>query len=72
MKNFMLFAGDEYYPLGGMCDFAGHFDTLEAASEFLNGKGIGCANSYDWAHTYNIQDESMLWLRKNSEGVWHV
>lgn len=31
MKRFLLFCGDHYYPVGGMSDFAGDFDTLDAA-----------------------------------------
>lgn len=31
MKRFMLFIFQNYYPDGGMNDFKGSFDTLEAA-----------------------------------------
>ncbi len=33
MKRYLLFSGDEYYPLGGWNDFKGSFDTLEEAKE---------------------------------------
>lgn len=34
MKRFLVFAGDCYYPEGGMNDFQGDFDTLEEARSF--------------------------------------
>ena len=34
MKRFLVFAGDAYYPEGGMYDFQDDFDTLEEAKSF--------------------------------------
>jgi hypothetical protein len=34
MKRFLVFAGDAYYPEGGMNDFQEDFDTLEEARSF--------------------------------------
>jgi hypothetical protein len=34
MKRFLVFAGDAYYPEGGMNDFHDDFDTLEEARSF--------------------------------------
>ena len=34
MKRFLVFAGDAYYPEGGMYDFQEDFDTLEEARSF--------------------------------------
>ena len=34
MKRFLVFAGDAYYPEGGMHDFQEDFDTLEEAKSF--------------------------------------
>jgi len=34
MKRFLVFAGDCYYPEGGMNDFQEDFDTLEEARDF--------------------------------------
>jgi len=34
MKRFLVFAGDCYYPHGGMYDFLEDFDTLEEARSF--------------------------------------
>ncbi len=35
MKRFLVFAGDAYYPEGGMYDFQEDFDTLEEARSFV-------------------------------------
>ena len=34
MKRFLVFAGDAYYPEGGMYDFQDDFDTLEEVRSF--------------------------------------
>ncbi len=34
MKRYLLFAGEQYYPLGGWDDLKGSFDTVEAAIAF--------------------------------------
>ena len=31
MKQFLLFAGDQYYPNGGWGDFEGSFDSIDEA-----------------------------------------
>jgi hypothetical protein len=36
MKNYLAFYGDDYYPLPGMGDFVGDFDTKEEAIEAIN------------------------------------
>jgi len=35
MKRYWLFCGVAYYPVGGMWDFAGDFDSCEEAVEHL-------------------------------------
>jgi hypothetical protein len=46
-QRFWLFAGDFYYPLGGMDDFVEDFHTLEEA--MVIGK------QHDWAHVLDTQ-----------------
>lgn len=47
--RYMLFAGYNYYPEGGMNDFRGRFDTMVQAIQ-----AIGAAHSrYEW---FNILD----------------
>jgi hypothetical protein len=47
MKPFWLFAGDYYYPSGGMDDFKDSFDTLEAA------KAAAPCGVLTWAHVWH-------------------
>jgi hypothetical protein len=55
MNQFLLFAGDEYYPGGGWSDFRGSFKTVEEAEEKANKPtdnewGDCVDRSYDWWH----------------------
>jgi hypothetical protein len=59
MKKYHLFAGLNYYPGGGMCDYEGSFNTFEEAeAEGERKKREG----YDW---YNIAttdwDGNLTW-----------
>lgn len=38
MKRYWLFAGDAYYPGGGMEDFIASFDTVEEANADQSGR----------------------------------
>lgn len=44
MKRFILFAGETYYPQGGMKDLQGSFDTLQEALD----KALELANYKEW------------------------
>ncbi len=59
MKRFILFAGDKYYPLGGMQDMKGSYDSLKEILEALPDCAPICG--YGWAHG---------WDRENSEFVF--
>lgn len=52
MKRFSIFAGDYYYPSGGMDDFIDSFDELEVAEDFIKYYTI---RKYDW---YQIFDNN--------------
>lgn len=58
MKRFLVFAGDNYYPLGGFDDLQGDYETLEAAqfaAEALN---------REWAQVADTQTgEYLSWER---------
>jgi hypothetical protein len=43
-KRYLLFGGDIYYPTGGWDDFAGDFDTADAAT------AEGYRRKFDWFH----------------------
>ena len=51
MGRYLLFKGDDYYPLGGWGDFEGSFDTIKEAQEAFK------LDITDWA---NIVDVSMM------------
>lgn len=52
----MLFAGDDYYPNGGMSDFVGHFDSIYEILQELNQNP--CGSPYGWAHIYDIKHDN--------------
>ena len=54
MKNYMLFAGDTYYPNPGMGDFVDSFDDLEDAI------GVASRTSCDWWQIYSIEDNNIV------------
>ena len=62
MKDFVLFAGNDYYAEGGWLDFAGTFDTAEEAST----KGAWLCNKYqsskfnDWWHVVQLSTGKMV------------
>ena len=51
---FFLFAGEHYYPSGGMNDFIDQFDNIDDA--------IGTADSgkYDWYNIASLQDGKLV------------
>ena len=50
MKQFLLFAGDDYYPAGGWDDFIASFDLQKEAEDFM----YQCNTRYDWYHIIDI------------------
>lgn len=44
---FHVFAGDKYYPAGGMLDYKTRVDTLEEALRYI------ANNDFDWWHITN-------------------
>lgn len=49
---YFLFAGDHYYPNGGMGDFKGFFQTVQDATNY--------AKDYDWWHVVNQSDTKIV------------
>ncbi len=63
MKRYLLFQGDDYYPLGGAKDFCSSYDTLEAAKaegEHL----IGAKPEWRW---YHVVDANTMLIVHNSD-----
>lgn len=69
MRRYMVFAGSFYYPIGGMEDLVGHFDTVdEALSSLLTYEsGSNVLDAYDrcecdgsWAYVYDTEEEKIV------------
>ena len=43
MKTYLLFAGNHYYPGGGLSDYRGDFDSINDAADHFNAGGFA-----DW------------------------
>ena len=48
MTKYALFAGDHYYPSGGMNDCIGRYETIELAREANNG-------AWDWFQIVDLE-----------------
>ena len=59
MKRFLIFAGDNYYPSGGMRDFIGDYGTFqEAESNLLN---LVIKNGWDWGDIWDCETREMVY-----------
>jgi len=57
-KRYWLFAGDCYYPQGGMDDFKGDFDTISEAKNFyVSGYE---KNLHDWGHILDTETSEII------------
>jgi len=62
--RYMLFAGSNYYPSGGMSDYRGHFDTMQAvvmhlgSCDWFNVFDTKTGEIYDQAYTHAIISKS--------------
>lgn len=60
MKRFLAFYGNHYYPIGGMSDFIGSFDTVKEAVDNINFKHEKSGDTddlgkYTWAHVWDSE-----------------
>ena len=55
VKRYMLFYGDKCYPLGGINDFHGSFESVdEAIAAYCTWKAsLDYTNKDGWAHVYD-------------------
>ncbi len=51
LKRYLLFFGSPYYPVGGMNDLQGAYDSYEEAAIALDDESEGSGNY--WAHIYD-------------------
>ena len=60
---YFLFAGENYYPAGGMSDLVGTFDTFEDARAAVESPAVdedGYAPRYDWYHIARVIDRRLV------------
>ncbi len=61
LKNYLVFIGLVYYPLGGWEDFIDSFDTREEAREFIEGE----INPSKWGQVAYIgEDPNENWIER--------
>ena len=54
VKRYMLFAGDQYYPNGGMRDYQGSYDTVDEARLEVDKRRDEGGQRFYWFHVYDI------------------
>jgi len=66
-KQFLLFAGNDYYPKGGAYDFKGSFEAEEDAIKAHNHN----KHKYDdgWANIFDLKEEKIV--KQFSRGTWY-
>jgi hypothetical protein len=65
-KNFLLFAGHDYYPEGGANDLIGRYESFPLAL-----KRLGELTQEDWAHVYCADPAGIVQsMRRSVYGVW--
>lgn len=58
MNNYLLFAGDIFYPVGGWGDFIGSYSTPEEAKEAVESLAI-----INWWHIVDLETEEIVSVR---------
>ena len=64
MKKYMLFGGDQYYPLGGMSDFIDSYDDTEKLLEHVR------SEQFDWWHVLDRRTMEFVNLPGSEEMHW--
>lgn len=62
MKNFIVFWGDSYYPLGGFKDKHISFAFLEEAKAFAD--GLVTDGSLVWAHVVDFRMNEIVYIKE--------
>lgn len=65
MKRFLLFAGDEYYPLGGWRDFAKSADSAEELMIEVEKLSVECDGGFFWFQIIDSETGEELDENKN-------
>lgn len=64
MKTYMSFAGSNYYPVGGINDFIGCFETLQEAINKINEYDDSYGRLYDWGHVFCLESMKVVYYLK--------
>lgn len=66
MKRFILFAGDNYYPGGGMSDMVTSFDDLQEAKRHWDQDQAQAYeyDRHDWGHILDRETGAVTQLKK--------
>lgn len=69
MKRYMVFWGDDYYPLRGMEDFVGDYDELNEAISSLHRKNREERDGdwvISWGHVYDLIEKDIVYTTTKS------
>lgn len=82
MKRFLVFAGDDYYPIGGWRDLVGSADTISQAKALApahvtladGSRDWAATGGFDWAHVVDTRLEHVRLFGENARpiGRWKV
>jgi hypothetical protein len=64
MKRFLLFAGQTFYPSGGLDDFVEASDDLDTLKQRAD------RERWDWAHILDQERNVILGYRQAADGGW--
>jgi hypothetical protein len=67
LKRYLLFAGEEYYPKGGMDDFSGSFDTANEAHERIN--QLIRNEKIEWWHIMDLSTGAIIHDNGNTSSI---
>lgn len=59
MRNFVVFAGANYYPTGGFFDFVASFKNFEAARK--EAEAVLKVPGTDWSHVVDVKKGEFVW-----------
>ena len=62
LKRYIVFAGDHYYPSGGISDYSADFDSMGEALGYMHQLGS------EWAHVFDT--EKGKYMEYSAEEYW--
>lgn len=65
MKQYIVFAGSDYYPAGGWKDFKGAFNSIYEAKKFINAEEF---QGNDWWEIVDVTKQEVV--ERNTDNRW--